>query len=59
MDDDTARRLLDKVIDSYNGMDLDVIFAEQTKLLKRMSDNMPKSVFSNFIPDYKIGRAHV
>lgn len=53
LDDNTARRLLDRVIQTYNGLDKDAIFAEQTALLKRMNRDLPKAVFTNFIPDYK------
>lgn len=53
MSDETARRLLDKVIQSYKDLDSDVIFAEQTALLKKMNKELPKAVFTNFIPDYK------
>jgi len=53
MSDDTARRLLDKVIQSYNGMDSDAIFQEQSELLNKMNKELPKAVFTNFIPDYK------
>lgn len=53
MSDDTARRLLDKAIQHYNGLDSDAIFAEQTALLKKMNRELPKTVFTNFIPDYK------
>lgn len=51
--DATARRLLDKVTETYNGFDLNVIFKEQNELLKKMHEELPKSVFTNFIPDYK------
>lgn len=53
MDSDTARRLLNKVLQEYDTLDLNVIFAEQTKLLKKMNTDLPKSVFTNFIPSYK------
>lgn len=53
LDDDTARRLLDRVVQTYNGLDKDAIFAEQSNLLKKMNRDLPKAVFTNFVPDYK------
>jgi len=53
LSDELARRLVDKVIASYDKLDSSAVFEEQTKLLKKMSQEMPKTVFTNFIPDYK------
>lgn len=53
MSEDTARRLLDKVVQAYNQLDDKAIFAEQSALLKKMNKTCDKSVFANFVPDYK------
>jgi|AntAceMinimDraft_11_1070367.scaffolds.fasta_scaffold02879_12 hypothetical protein len=53
LSDETARRLLDKVIQAYGDLDNAVIFKEQSDLLKKMNTELPKTVFTNFIPDYK------
>ena len=53
MSDDLARRLLDRVVQTYNEFDTTAIFIEQSDLLSKMNKVVDKAVFNNFIPDYK------
>lgn len=53
MDPYLAQKLIDKALQHYNGLDHELVFGEQTRLLKRMNKELPKSVYTNFIPNYK------
>lgn len=53
LDDETAKRLLDRVLQTHGALDKDRIFIEQSSLLKKMNKSCPKAIFSNFVPDYK------
>lgn len=53
MTDDLARRLLDRVVQTYGDLDPTAIFTEQNELLSKMNKVVNKAVFKNFVPDYK------
>ena len=48
-----AEKLLNEVKKEYIKLDTKQIFAEQSRLIKKMNSSFEKKVFSNFVPYYK------
>jgi len=53
LNSDTARRLLDRIVEAHAQLDPQKIFGEQSSLLDDMNKRLPKTVFTNFVPEYK------
>ena len=52
-DKDTCEKIISEVKRSHGFLDRDRIFAEQTALINKINKNLSKSVFNNFVANYK------
>ena len=53
MDKYTAEKMIYRAKESYNKLDEQRVFQEQSKMIKQINSELGPSVFSNFVPNYK------
>jgi len=53
LDKYTAEKLVFETKKSYNSLDQDEVFFEQSKLIKKINVELGSSVYKNFVPNYK------
>lgn len=50
---DTAEKLLSVARETYDKIDHQEIFNEQSKVIKKINTNLDRSVYNNFVPNYR------
>jgi hypothetical protein len=53
LDKETAEKILSVAKDSYNEIDPQEIFSEQSKVIKKINTHLGRSVYNNFVPNYR------
>lgn len=53
LDKETAEKILSVAKDSYNELDSQEIFSEQSKVIKKINTHLGRSVYNNFVPNYR------
>ena len=53
LDKYTAEKMIYRAKESYNKLDEQRVFQEQSKMIKQINSELGPSVFSNFVPNYK------
>jgi hypothetical protein len=53
LESDTARRILELAKETYDKLDTQEIFKEQSQVIKKINTTLDKSVYDNFVPNYK------
>jgi len=53
LDLSSAERLIHEARNQYNNLDKEQLFLEQSNLIKKINKDISKSVYSNFVPNYK------
>jgi hypothetical protein len=53
IDKDTAEKILAIAKDSYNELDSQEIFQEQSKVIKKINTHLDRGVYNNFVPNYR------
>jgi hypothetical protein len=53
IDKDTAEKILTVAKESYNEIDSEEIFKEQSSVIKKINTHLDRGVYNNFVPNYR------